>query len=126
MIFNFSDFDILPQLESMTCSAMDLLPFGVVVMDSGGHVLAYNQAEAALSGLTAARVIGRHFFTSVAPCTNNYLVAHPFEAEAELDRTIGYVFTLRMAPTQVQLRMLKHPDASRMYLLVQRRNAHAA
>jgi hypothetical protein len=26
----------------------------------------------------------------------------------------------------VQLRMLKHPEASRMYLLVQRRSAHAA
>lgn len=126
MLLNFSDPDILRQLETASYPALDLVPFGVVVMDAGGHVLAYNQAEAALSGLTATRVIGRHFFTSVAPCTNNYLVAHPFEAEAELDRTIDYVFTFRMAPTQVQLRMLKHPDASRMYLLVQRRSAHAA
>ncbi len=112
---------LLERLESLPAGDLDVLPFGVIAMTPDGNVAAYNQAEASLSGLTAARVIGRHFFTSVAPCTNNYLVAHRFESEQTLDLTIDYVFTFRMAPRTVQLRLLKHPDASRMYLLVLRR-----
>ncbi|MGK7869434.1 PAS domain-containing protein [Falsiroseomonas sp. E2-1-a20] len=124
MQLTFSVPDLLDWLESASATEMDALSFGVVAMTSDGKVVAYNQAEAAMSGLTAARVIGRHFFSSVAPCTNNYLVAQLFEAEQDLDQTIDYVFTLRMVPTQVHLRMLKHPNAARMYLLVQRRKAH--
>jgi photoactive yellow protein len=63
----------------------DALPFGVVAMVPDGTVTAYNTAEAALSGLTPSRVVGRNFFTSVAPCTNNFMVAHRFEAEPEID-----------------------------------------
>jgi photoactive yellow protein len=122
----FSASGLLQSLERLEVAELDAIPFGVIAMSVDGVVVAYNRAEASLSGLTASRVIGRHFFTSVAPCTNNYLVAQRFETERELDLTIDYVFTLRMAPTPVQLRMLKHPEASRMYLLVQRRSAHAA
>jgi photoactive yellow protein len=126
MQHTFATPDMLEKLEGLANIELDVLPFGVIAMSEDGKVVAYNRAEASLSGLTAARVIGRHFFTAVAPCTNNYLVAQPFETEQMLDLTIDYVFTLRMAPTPVQLRLLKHPKASRMYLLVQRRHVDAA
>jgi photoactive yellow protein len=84
---------------------LNALPFGVVGMTPDGTVQQYNTTEATFSGLTSARVIGRHFFTFVALCTNA-LVAHRFEAEAPLDEIIDCVFTLRMAPTLVQLRLL--------------------
>ncbi|MGK7871471.1 PAS domain-containing protein [Falsiroseomonas sp. E2-1-a20] len=122
---DFAAPDLLHHLEASQDAERDALPFGVIGMALDGTVRQYNTAEATLSGLTPARVIGRHFFTSVAPCTNNALVARRFEAEAPLDDIIDYVFTLRMAPTPVQLRLLKHPTAQRMYLLVQRRPAHA-
>ncbi|MFN3314236.1 MAG: PAS domain-containing protein [Hyphomonas sp.] len=118
--------DLLERLEGLDPDGLDSLPFGVVAMTTDGNVTGYNEAEASLSGLTPSRVIGRHFFTSVAPCTNNYLVAQRFETESALDLTIDYVFTLRMAPTPVHLRLLKHPDASRMYLVVRRRDDAAA
>jgi photoactive yellow protein len=124
MDIGFSSSDLLVRLDALADAELDVLPFGVIGMNPQGNVVVYNSAEAALSGLTPARVIGRHFFTAVAPCTNNTLVAHPFEAEAVLDRTLDYVFTLRMAPTAVQLRMLKQPGAARMYLLVRRRPSH--
>lgn len=122
----FLALDLLDRLEGLDETGLDLLPFGVVAMNPDGKVVAYNLEEARLSGLTPARVIGRHFFTAVAPCTNNYLVAHPFENETIVDSTIDYVFTLRMSPTRVQLRLLKHPKASRMYLVVQKRPPNAA
>ncbi len=118
--------DLLERLEGLTAAGLDALPFGLIAMTPEGIVSAYNQAEASLSGLTPARVIGRHFFTSVAPCTYNYLVAHRFENEQTLDLTIDYVFTFRMVPMPVELRMLKHPDMGRMYLAVQRREKNDA
>jgi len=58
------------------------------------------------------------FFTEVAPCTNNYLVAGRFEEESTLDETIDYTFTVKMRPTQVKLRLLKDDRAERQYLAV--------
>ncbi len=108
-------------LESAGDEALDRLPFGVIGLSADGTVARYNAIEGKSSGLTPARVIGRKFFTSVAPCTNNFMVAHRFETEPELDAVIDYVFTLRMAPTKVRLRLLKRTGAKLMYLLVDRR-----
>ncbi len=121
MLPAFSDADILEWLEAAAPEDFDHLAFGVIGLAADFHVVAYSKAEAAVSGLTPARVIGRHFFASVAPCTNNYMVAQRFELEPELDVVIDYVFTLRMAPTPVRLRLLKRPTARHMYLLVEPR-----
>jgi photoactive yellow protein len=121
MLPTFSNANVVDWLTAASAESLDGLPFGVVRMAQDGTVVAYNTAEADVAGLTPARVIGRHFFTSVAPCTNNYLVAQRFETECELDATIDYVFTLRMKPTPVRLRMLRRPDLHHMYLLVERR-----
>jgi photoactive yellow protein len=124
MIPAFGDATLLDWLEQASAEDLDQLGFGVVAMGPDGVVAAYNRTESALSGLTPSRVVGRHFFTSVAPCTNNHLVAQRFETETELDAVIDYVFTLRMAPTPVRLRLLRHPSARRLYLLVARRQPH--
>ncbi len=112
---------LLDHLEVSDDAALDALPFGVVAMTQDGTVTSYNLAESRLSGLTPAHVIGRHFFSFVAPCTNNFMVAHRFETEPEIDADIKYVFTVGMQPTAVRLRLLKQPGRRRMYLLVERR-----
>lgn len=118
--YGFDDPGLMDALEAADAAALDRVPFGVVAMALDGIVLAYNTAEASAAGLTAERVLGRHFFTAVAPCTNNFMVAHRYETEPALDAIIDYVFTLRMLPQRVHLRMLRHPGARRMYLLVKR------
>ncbi len=118
---NFTATDLPERLESMDDTALDALSFGVVGMSLDGVVTSYNFAESQLSGLTPTNVIGRNFFSSVAPCTNNFLVAHRFETESVLDVTIDYVFTFRIKPTAVKLRLLKQSGARRMYLAVERR-----
>jgi photoactive yellow protein len=117
----FSSPALFDWLEAATPREFDALDFGVVGMDSASIVRRYNVAEGRLSGLTPERVIGRHFFTSVAPCTNNFMVAHRFETETEIDDLIDYVFTFRIAPLKVRLRLLKRPGAGLMYLAVERR-----
>ena len=112
---------LLGWLEAATPDELDALPFGVVGMETDGTVARYNVAEGKLSGLTPARVIGRNFFTSVAPCTNNFMVAHRFEYEPAIDAVIDYVFTFRIAPLNVRLRLLKRPAGSLTYLIVEKR-----
>ena len=123
----FADPGLLDTLESASLDVIDDFGFGLIVMDRDGRVLGYNQAESKLSGLPADEVIGRNFFVEIGPCTNNYLVAQRYRDSAsqqtsqdseELDEQLDYVFTYRMAPTPVRLRLLARPGSPRQYLAV--------
>jgi photoactive yellow protein len=59
-----------------------------------------------------------NFFTDVAPCTNNYLVAGRFDEPGALDERLDYVFTFRMKPTPVRLRLMRDEGADRQFLAV--------
>ena len=120
MSLTFTQPELLEGLATADADALDSLLFGVVGMAPDGTVTSYNLAESRLSGLTPANVVGRHFFSAVAPCTNNFMVAHRFENETAIDDIIDYVFTLRMQPTKVRLRLLKQAGCSRMFLAVER------
>ena len=68
--------------------------------------------------------MGHPLFSEVAQCMNNYLVAQRFDdAQADgtvLDEQLPYVFTLRMRPTPVVLRLLSAPGRPLRFVLVQR------
>lgn len=118
---DFADPEIAHLLDTADAEALDALEFGVISMTLDGTVDRYNAFEARCAGLTRERVLGKNFFTEVAPCTNNYLVASRFEDSASLDENLPYVFTLRMRPRPVELRLLKAQDAERQYVLVRAR-----
>jgi photoactive yellow protein len=120
---NFDDRDLFAQLDRMfgKPALYDELRFGLIVMQLDGTVLAYNRCESEFSGISKERCIGLNFFSDIAPCTNNYLVSGRFEAQRELDETIDYVFTLKMRPTRVQLRLLKAEPSEQQYLVVRAR-----
>jgi photoactive yellow protein len=118
--WNFKNPGLLEWLEAADDAALDTAPFGVIAMTEDGVVTSYNAAESRLSGLPPAKVVGRHFFTAVAPCTNNFMVAHRFETEPTLDAVVDYVFTFRVQPTKVRLRLLKQRGGLRSYLVVER------
>jgi photoactive yellow protein len=118
----FDSPDLPRWLEQASDDALDDLPFGVIALGAEWIVARYNAVEGALSGLTPSRVIGRNFFTSVAPCTNNAMIARRFETEPEIDVVINYVFTFRIAPRKVRLRLLKRPGARFSYLIVEKRD----
>jgi photoactive yellow protein len=121
MAWSFTDPDLLERLEQADDAALDTASFGVIAMTLDGVVTSYNATESRTSGLSPDRVRGRHFFSAVAPCMNNFMVSTRFDSEAELDVVLDYVFTLRMRPTAVRLRMLKQPGRRRMYLLVEQK-----
>lgn len=115
----FDDPNLLAWLDAASAETLDRAPFGIVGMDPSAIVVSYNLFESRLSGLTPERVLGRNFFLDVAPCSNNFMVAQRFEDEARLDETVPYVFTFKMRPRSVHLRLLKAPEALRQYLVVQ-------
>lgn len=115
---NFDHPDLLTELENATTGALDAADFGVVRMKGDGAVLAYNVYESRLSGLSPEGVAGKNFFTQVAPCTNNFMVAERYQAREALDAMLDYVFTYKMKPTKVRLRLLKRAGAVEQYLAV--------
>ncbi|MBG08633.1 MAG: phosphonate transporter [Halobacteriovoraceae bacterium] len=109
----------LEELESKSESELDQVNFGIVGSNKENHLCTiYNKWETDLSGLSKDFVIGKNFYVDVAPCTNNFLVYNRYETELNLDETIDYVFTYKLSPTKVRIRMLKSQDVATEYLLV--------
>lgn len=124
MAREFDESDPTAWIDTVSDAELDELPFGVIGFDAEGIVRRYNARESRLAGLSRERVVATPLFTSVAPCMNNYLIAQRFEdaaaAGTTLDATIDYVFTLRMRPSKVRLRLLSSPLMSLSYVLVWR------
>jgi photoactive yellow protein len=113
------------QLEQLSHEGLDELEFGVIGFDNQGIVRLYNRFEAQLAGMSAARSIGQALFTGVAPCMNNFMVAQHYEDALRhahpLDTCVDWVFTLRMRPAKVKLRLLAKPGQAMRYVVVTRR-----
>ena len=111
-------------LGELSDAELDDLDFGVIGIDADGVVRRYNALESRLAGLSPQRVLGHAFFTTVAPCMNNFMVAQRFDDAqtngTPLDATIDYVLTLRMRPLKVKLRLLAEPGAALRHVLVHR------
>ena len=125
-LLDFSQADICDRIETLDELELDSLDFGVIGFDADTAVRRYNAFESKLAGLAQQRVLGNGLFSVVAPCMNNFLVAQRFEDAAasatSLDVTIDYVFTLRMRPAKVSLRLLASPKLVLRYVLVSRRS----
>lgn len=116
----FDATDLFDALNAASATELDELPFGVVRMNAALEVVAYNRAEAALSGLDPAWVLGRRFFTEVAPCTNNQLVADKFQRGRDLDDRLEYVLSFHMRPIRVELRLLRREAHTWSYFCVRK------
>ena len=122
--FSFEQADIAERLAAVDDAALDMMRFGIIGFDEQTVVQRYNTFESQLAGLNKSRVLGHPFFTSVAPCMNNFLVAHRFEDALAtgdpLDATLDYVLTLRMKPVKVKLRLLAGSTGAMRYVLILR------
>jgi photoactive yellow protein len=123
-VLAFDQPDLALRLAALNEEQLDEATFGIIGFDEATVVRRYNRYESQAAGLSQQSVVGQPFFTSVAPCMNNFMVAQRFDdAQADgaaLDETISYVLTLRMRPTKVRLRLLALPGAATRYVLVQR------
>jgi photoactive yellow protein len=120
---SFGKADIENVLARMDGAALDKLAFGAVELDAKGTVLRYNATEGAITGRDPKSVIGKNFFTEVAPCTNRAEFKGVFEAGVRsnsLNTLFEYTFDHKMRPTRVQVHMKRAITANSYWVFVKR------
>ncbi|MET7246221.1 histidine kinase dimerization/phosphoacceptor domain -containing protein [Methylobacterium sp. EM32] len=102
-------------LDALSPSDLDRLRQGVIQIDGRGVIHLYNRSESAFSGRAPERMIGRNFFTDVAPCTHLPHFYGRFREgvrRGRLDHTFSFVYGFDPRPMQVRitLRQAALPD----------------
>jgi photoactive yellow protein len=94
----------IERIEGLGESGLDGLPFGAIRLDRNGTILSFNKAEVDITGRRKESVIGKNFFTEVAPCTNVQEFAGRFREGVEAGRlhtVFPYLFDFQMEPRNV-------------------------
>ena len=78
----------MSRVETIDFATLDLLPYGVIVVDADGNVLYYNDREEQIAGRRREDVIGRNFFTEIAPCTRVQEFREPFSEAMRTGRAL--------------------------------------
>ena len=119
----FGKSDVENVLAKMDASQLNKLAFGAVELDASGRILKYNAVEGAITGRDPKAVVGKNFFTEVAPCTNRPEFKGVFDAgvrDNNLNTLFEYVFDHQMKPTKVKIHMKRSIAASSYWIFVKR------
>lgn len=111
----------IERIQNLDEKGLDQLPFGAIRLDRNGTILAFNQAEAALSGRRPDAVVGKNFFTEVAPCTNVQEFAGRFREgieKGQLHTVFPYVFDYRMDPRNVWVTLFYSNETETAWVFV--------
>ena len=111
----------LEKITRMSENELDALPFGAIRLDKDGKILTYNMTESKLTGRDPKRVIGRNFFTDVAPCTNVQGFAGRFREgveKGEMHAIFPYRFDFEMAPRDVSVTLFYSKQTDSAWVFV--------
>lgn len=110
------------RLEDFSRDELNRLPMGYVALDAAGCVLEYNAAEAELAGVDAEAVLGRNFFTDVAPCTQVREFEGEFrklvQANELASHEVNFVFRFSRGAVMVVVDLTWQPELARGALIV--------
>jgi len=109
------------RIDSLTEGDFDALPFGAIKLDTDGRILKYNLYESRLAERDREEVIGKNFFTEVAPCTNVQEFAGRYRqgvAEGKLDTTFPYKFIFPKRVVDVEITLILHADGESVWVFV--------
>ena len=121
-VARFRDSGIGTEQDALRPDELNVVNNGVIGLDDTGRILSYNERETEFSGLEASQVLGRNFFTEIAPCCNNSLIYGAFRKGVEnndLNLRIDYTFTYRVEPTNVVLHLSRDPLTKENWLIVE-------
>jgi photoactive yellow protein len=122
-IVSFGSDDIENKLQGMSEKDLDQLAFGAIQLDKNGTILAYNAAESDITGRDPRSVIGKNFFTEVAPCTKTDGFYGKFKEgvdKGNLNTVFEYTFDYKMTPTKVKVHMKKAMTGDSYWVFVKR------
>jgi photoactive yellow protein len=121
---NEAEEEALWRLVDVPFAQLDLLPFGAIVVDHNGGIVAYNQYEARLARQDRDAVIGKNFFHDVAPCT----AVQAFEGRMQsfirkknaVSERFNYFFPFVHGPVEVTITLLKLRGKDQILIAVER------
>lgn len=122
-LVTFGKDDIDNVMSALSPTDVDGLAFGAVQLDRTGKILAYNATEAAITGRDPKEVLGRNFFSDVAPCTDTPKFKGEFDkgvAAGTLNVMFEYMFDYKMTPTKVRVHMKKALTGDSYWVFVKR------
>lgn len=122
-IVQFGSDDVENKLSSMSKEQFDDVAFGAIQLDEKGNILKYNAAEGDITGRDPDSVIGKNFFTQVAPCTNSPQFKGKFDEGVRndnLNTMFEYTFDYEMKPTKVKVHMKKALTGDSFWVFVKR------
>ncbi|MCA1753873.1 MAG: photoactive yellow protein [Spirochaeta sp.] len=122
-IVKFGAEDIENIFSKLSGKDVDDLAFGAIELDKSGKILSYNSTEGAITGRKPEDVMGKNFFTEVAPCTNRPEFYGKFKEGVDSDNLntmFEYVFDYKMQPTKVKVHMKKALSGNSYYIFVKR------
>jgi photoactive yellow protein len=109
-------------LPLVSADELDTLPFGVIRLNGEGVIESYNATEALHARQRREAVIGRNFFTDVAPCTAVQAFAGRLQAMrargVPATERFGFVFRLPWTRCTVRLALTYAPDTDTAIVIV--------
>lgn len=100
---------LISEIGYMGREAIDELPFGAIQLDRAGVIRVYNRFEEHFAKRTREEVVGRNFFTEVAPCTKVKTFYGAFEegvSRRDLNEVFDFRFDFPTGPRSVRIRMI--------------------
>jgi photoactive yellow protein len=122
-IIKFASEDVENVIAEMGDDNINQLAFGAIKLDENGTILRYNEAEGAITGRDPGAVIGKNFFSDVAPCTNQPAFKGVFDngvRDGNLNTLFEYVFDYQMTPTKVKVHMKQALNNDGYWIFVKR------
>ena len=110
---------IAGEVGGLTAEELDALPVGAIQLDDAGIIVSYNKAEERISGRSAAEVVGKNFFSEVAPCTRVKRFYGAFQTGIErrdLNEVFDFTFRFPSGTREVRIRMIY--SALRVWIFV--------
>lgn len=101
----------------------EYLPFGAVMLDRNGTIVKYNKAEAMIASRVPDDVIGKNFFSDVAPCAKGKRFHGEFlkfHQTGQINVMFDYKFAYKGANVAVKIHMKAQPDGQHCWLFVKR------
>lgn len=110
-------------MTNLSIDELNALPYGVIIINQDGVISSYNDWEQQLSGKTPAEVIGKNFFTEVAPCTNVQEFGGRFTEFLKSNNGVEsfeFLFRFPSRPVRVNIAFVKFGDDKLIRILVRK------
>ena len=110
------------RISQLSSEELHKLPYGVIQLDTEGNVVFYSDYESRLSRLPRERVVGKNFFTEIAPCTDVKEFRGQFlegVAKRELHVRFHFHFPFKVNPQTVLVTLFYSSITENVWVLVQ-------